>query len=310
MVIVGAGLAGLVAAQALAVSGRRSIVLEQGDRVGGRLATSRFGGATFDTGAQIFTVRDADFAELVHGWRTAGLARTWCHGFREPFDGFPRFCIEGGMNNIAQYLAADLDVETGVTVESIEPGRVGAIDGRTFDSSAVIVTPPVPQSVAMLRGVTVSSAIADVRFASCLALLLVLDRPSAVGEPGGIQLGPDDDATFTFVADNSLKEVSAAPCLTLHANDAVSAERLAGDPGETLAWLTAQASRYIGGATVIDSRLEAWTHARPLIGHPDRCAVVAAVPFVILAGDGFGGAKVEGAALSGLAAADVVLGRW
>ena len=76
-----------------------------------------------------------------------------------------------------------------------------------------------------------------------------------------------------------------------------------------MAWLTAQARPYIGRANVIDARLEAWTHARPLIGHPDRCAVVAADPLVVLAGDGFGGAKVEGAALSGLAAADVVLGR-
>ena len=310
VIIVGAGLAGLVAAQTLAAEGRRSLVLDKASRAGGRLATRRFGGATFDTGAQFFTVRDADFALMVHEWRAVGLARQWSRGFREPFDGFPRYCIEGGMNNIAQFLAADLDVVNDVTVESVEPGRVTTADGAVYESDAIIVTAPVPQAVALLRHVDVPQTITSVTFAPCLAALLVLDRPSALREPGGLQLTPDDDPTFTFVADNALKEVSAIAALTLHANDAVSIERLDADPAETLAWLQLQAARYIGDATPVAAQLKRWRYARPFVGHVDPCAVVSADPLVVLAGDGFGPAKVEGAALSGLAAARLVLGRW
>ncbi len=47
-----------------------------------------------------------------------------------------------------------------------------------------------------------------------LALLAVLDRPSAIAAPGGVQ----GEAPFQFVADNALKGVSDVPALTLHAD--------------------------------------------------------------------------------------------
>jgi predicted NAD/FAD-dependent oxidoreductase len=43
--------------------------------------------------------------------------------------------------------------------------------------------------------------------------------------------------------------------------------------------------------------------------YPERCLVAAKEPPLVFAGDGFGSPKVEGAALSGLAAADALLGQ-
>lgn len=57
IVIVGAGLSGLVAARSLAASGHDVSVLDKGRGVGGRLATRRIGDAVLDHGAQFFTVR-------------------------------------------------------------------------------------------------------------------------------------------------------------------------------------------------------------------------------------------------------------
>jgi predicted NAD/FAD-dependent oxidoreductase len=43
--------------------------------------------------------------------------------------------------------------------------------------------------------------------------------------------------------------------------------------------------------------------------HPEPCLVASEDPAFLFAGDAFGAAKVEGATLSGLAAADHLLGR-
>lgn len=54
MVVVGAGLAGLRAAQLLAAAGRDVVVLEAGDGIGGRVRTDRVDGFTLDRGFQLY----------------------------------------------------------------------------------------------------------------------------------------------------------------------------------------------------------------------------------------------------------------
>jgi phytoene dehydrogenase-like protein len=53
-IIVGAGLAGLACAKELEAAGRRVIVLEAADRVGGRVATDEVGGFRVDRGFQVY----------------------------------------------------------------------------------------------------------------------------------------------------------------------------------------------------------------------------------------------------------------
>jgi renalase len=326
VIIVGAGLAGLVAANALAGAGRSSIVLDKGRSVGGRLATRRMPGsggitARADHGAQFFTVRSPDFAELVHEWRRAGIVREWCRGFSGNNDGYPRYCAEAGMNTIAKYLAASVDVECNVHLRSIAGAggllSVATENGRRWESDTVIVTAPVQQSLDLCANgwlpipEEAEAGLALVSYACCLALLVSFDGTALVGEPGGIQLTLDDDPVFSFVADNHLKGISDVGALTFHVNDSVSAKRFDLDENDTRAYLLAQAKRYLGGAVPIEIELKKWRYARPLIGHPDACVSVAPIEGtqLVFAGDAFGGAKVEGAALSGLAAAQAVLER-
>lgn len=51
VVVVGAGIAGLMCARELAATGVDVVVVDKGRGVGGRMATRRFGGAVFDHGA-------------------------------------------------------------------------------------------------------------------------------------------------------------------------------------------------------------------------------------------------------------------
>ena len=75
VVVVGAGISGLLAARRLSEAGHDVVVFDKGRSSGGRCATRRVGDSTFDHGAQFFTVRSDEFASLVHEWLSEDIAR-------------------------------------------------------------------------------------------------------------------------------------------------------------------------------------------------------------------------------------------
>ena len=75
VVVIGAGVAGLAAADVVARAGRSVVVLEKSRGVGGRMATRRVGEAVCDHGAQFFTVRGRAFGGLVADAHGAGAVR-------------------------------------------------------------------------------------------------------------------------------------------------------------------------------------------------------------------------------------------
>ena len=70
-VVIGAGIAGILAAKQIQQYNLNVFILEKSRGVGGRMATRRFNGGIFDHGAQFFTVREPEFDPVVqdHGLR-------------------------------------------------------------------------------------------------------------------------------------------------------------------------------------------------------------------------------------------------
>ena len=309
--IVGAGMAGLTAARLLSSRGHSVAVVDKGRSVGGRLATRRIGGATLDHGAQFFTVRTPEFAAAVARAADAGAVHEWCRGFGPRPDGHPRYAGSTGMNGLAKYLAAGLDIAVGSTIESISvrTGRWSLVhENGAIEADALVVTPPVPQSLRLLDagGTAVDTALRSrldrIAYHPTLAVLAVLDRPSAMAPPGGAQL---EDGPFSFVADNQRKGISQVPAVTLHANHQLSADGWTDEPSEVLADLLGRAGPWIGSARIVDAQLKRWRFAKPVesADHEIEATLVEALPLVF-AGDAFAGAAVEGAFRSGRAAAD------
>ena len=132
--IVGAGMAGLSCAEQLAASGHEIRLFDKGRGPGGRMSTRRvdtaLGQASFDHGAQYFTVRDPDFAELAEQWRAEGIACPWPAAGHDAWVGTP------AMNAPVKALAAKHDVTFGRPVTGLE---------RADDDSWRIVLDGVPQ---------------------------------------------------------------------------------------------------------------------------------------------------------------------
>ena len=308
VVVVGAGIAGLMAAQTLVENGHDVVVVDKGRSPGGRLATRRIDDATLDHGAQFFTVRDPLFKSHVEKWIASGVVTEWCRGFdsaTQNNDGFPRYRGVRGMTDIAKHLANGLDVRCNTLAFSIAPGttskwQLNIDDGSALNADALIVTCPLPQTYALLvtADIELPDSMMRTEYDRTICLLAVLNQSSAVVSPGGLQ---NPDETFSFVADNAIKGISSAVALTLHANPQFSLEHWDAPPQDVHDLLLKQAKPWIGDATVVTSQVKKWRLATPLTIWPDRYW---ANEMIVLAGDAFGGPKIEGAALSGLSAAN------
>ena len=308
VVVVGAGIAGLMAAQSLSKSGHEVTVVDKGRSPGGRLATRRIDDATLDHGAQFFTVRDPLFESHVSEWIASGVVTEWCRGFditAQNNDGYPRYRGVRGMTDIAKHLAQGLDVRCNTLAFSIAPGatskwQLKIDDGSVLDADANIVTCPLPQAYALLvtADIELPESMLRTEYDRTICLLAVLNQSSAVANPGGLQ---NPDETFSFIADNAIKGISSAVALTMHANPQFSLEHWDISTDDVQRLLLERASPWIGDATVITSQIKKWRLATPLTIWPERYW---AKDMIVLAGDAFGGPKIEGAALSGLSAAN------
>jgi predicted NAD/FAD-dependent oxidoreductase len=311
VVVVGAGLAGLVAARSLA-DHHDVLVLDKGRSVGGRLATRRMGDARLDHGAQFFTVRGDAFRVQVDDWVERDVARVWCHGFAGSQDGYPRYCGTSGMNSLAKDLATGLECRLEQFVFACRPTEDGwevvIDDGTVHEADALVLTCPVPQSWSLLvqAQLGVPEALFRRQYHRTIGLLTLLDGPSAVPGPGGVQFDPADASEpFGFLADNAMKGISAEPAVTFHATQPWSLDHWDDDADTLRSLLLERARPWLGDANVIEAQVKKWRFAGPVEPWPDPCWVDEEHRLV-LAGDLFAGPKVEGAYQSGVAAATAV----
>ncbi len=335
VVIIGAGVAGLSLARALAASGIESLVLDKSRGVGGRAATRRVEGQPVDHGVaflhgshpEFLAALDAVDATPLEGWplRVRGEGRP-CQprAFRK---GERRLAFEEGVTAFPKSLARGLDVRRGVRVASLAARRdgVGAVleDGESVVARNLVLALPLEQALRLLEPLAsesgairpIASLLSMMTTEPCLTLLAgyPLDA-TATGEPEWDLFYPSDESVSMLVAhDSSKRREKKWRVLVYQCRSCFSRRHLEADPEVWIPLVLSDASRLFGD----------WA-GRPLWRVPHRwrysrtdSANTLARPFWLtlengarigIGGEVFSpGGGVEGAFLSGLRLAERVV---
>ena len=197
--VVGAGVAGMSCAAELARTDARVTVFERSRGLGGRLATRRERGATFDHGAQFVTARSRPFSKFMEGAARAGVAapwrprlsedtRIWDAPIEDWYVGVP------GMSALVRPLGRYVQLLSGTSVHELfsrEGGWELVTDAgrhkQLFDAIAVAI--PAPQALTLLAPYSRAFRhLTDVVFAPCWSAMLAFTircpcRPRRCGGP-------------------------------------------------------------------------------------------------------------------------------
>lgn len=316
--MVGAGIGGLAAARTLKDQGFAVRVLERGRGVGGRTAHRQTRGHRFDHGAQYFTARDPRFARQVEAWFSAGVVSPWkgrivAFGKGEgasTVTPLQRYVGVPGMNAMAKHLARGVDVTTDCAVTTLSRdagtwsletngGSLGAFD-------AVILAMP-PEQVAQL---TAPEALLDTaeRFESlpCWCAMAAFDAPLPLDFDGAFV----NSAEIDWAArDSSKPGRPKGERWVIHASAPWSAGRLDEPQGEIARALLGHFFDALGLSPREPAHLAGhrWSFAKPAREAEADC-VWLPEHTLVLCGDWCRNGRVEGAYLSGVAAAGRVAG--
>jgi hypothetical protein len=323
--IIGSGIAGLAAAQVLAAAGQSVTLIDKGRGVGGRLATRRSDWGPFDHGAQYLTARDPDFVLQLKQWCNAGAAARWDARFVRGAPGAltpisaERYVGTPGMSAIAKQMATTLEAAPlppqargrsvlgeRVTLISGTPGEwsLTTETGQSFGPfRRLIVTVPPDQAAPLLDAPAPGlAAIArSAVMAPCWAAMVAFDRPV----PVDWDAADLTDSPLSWVArDSSKPGRPAGERWVLHGAPAWSAAHLEETTDQAAAALLAAFQDLTPTATPVALIGHRWRYAQPM---PALAPEVRTEAGISLAGDWCQAPRVEGAWLSGVAAARAVL---
>jgi renalase len=152
LIILGSGIAGLAAARLAKKDNKSVLVVDKGQRLGGRVSTRRKNGFLFNHGAQFVTSKGNEFAALLADAREAGSLKDW------RID--PAKTVQIGtpsMRDLPHFMARGLEIRQQIEVTRI--AHIGPNIGFFGDAGLIacgrqaIVSAPGPQSARLLTNV-------------------------------------------------------------------------------------------------------------------------------------------------------------
>jgi predicted NAD/FAD-dependent oxidoreductase len=305
-IIIGAGISGLLAGTQLQKAGQKILILDKARGVGGRMATRRKGGFTWDHGAQFVRFRSAAIQNYLPSWASEKLLKIWF----SPADTEPAWIGTQGMTTLPKALAESLPVLLNFKVAGMQRCSKGweVMDerGESYSAKTILITAPLPQAMDLVSSLELDEILLQhlrsIHYLPCLALLISLAEPTNQLPASGLSL--DNNAVLSWIADNQKKGISALPSVTLHASPSWSEQYFEMDEAVVSDLLLKSAAEWVPSASIINTQLMRWRYSLPQSQYSEPFCMASSSPPLLIAGDAFGGPRVEGAMLSGLAAAE------
>lgn len=314
--IVGAGIAGLAAAQRLKESGIEAYIFDNGKFPGGRLSTRQQHGRQFDHGAQYLRPHSSRAAVLFSKWRKQGLITPW-HAQalelpqRKKVDTTSWHVGIPSQNALARHLAKNLQVQCKFQALDIS-GEKGnwSIIGHKHQSAGpfetVFVTCPAEQTAQLLGSYeSFSTAAQKIESSPCLATMVEFEEEVIV----------DFDAAFVegsplawICCDSAKPGRPDRECWVLHATEEWSRTHLEKSP-EQIASLMLSAFAPLSYAElppVSFCRSHRWRYAVPM-SSPQLTHIFNSDLSLGTAGDWCNTPNVDGAYFSGIDLAEAYL---
>lgn len=315
--IIGAGLSGLTAAYAL--KDKANVVLFDKSRgVGGRMSTRYAEAFEFDHGAQYFTARDPRFQATILGAIEQGVVAPWSgralyktdNGL-VPDTGGDRFVGTPRMNSWAKSLAQGLNITLGARVtgliRDVDKWSLSFEDGVTHGGfDYVICAVPSVQAEALLPDdFSGMAALKQTQMDACFALMVGFEEPHDFGWDS-LRVSNDVNAWLAVNSDKP-DRADGQTTLIVHSAPAWSNLHAEADREWVRTEMEASASKICGRdiSAVSHIALHRWLYAS--VSASPKCAILFDQRNGLMAcGDWCNGGRVEGAYLSGLAAADAL----
>ena len=314
--IIGTGIAGLSAAQALTETGHTVQLFDKSRGSGGRMSSTRSEAGALDLGAQYFTARDRRFVDEVQHWQAKGWASEWephlynhKNGQLTPSpDEQIRWVGSPRMSAITRGLLEHLTVTFTCRITDLIRGEkhwhLQDADGKDHGPfSHVIVATPAPQATALLASAPkLASAAAGVKMDPTWAVALAFETALDTKMDGCFV----QDSPLDWLARNSSKPLrdSQPDTWVLHATSAWSRQNLDLSKEAVIEQLHGAFAElmHVAIPAPIFTQAHRWLYARPAAAH-EWGALADADLGLYACGDWCLSGRVEGAWLSGQEAA-------
>ncbi|WP_297908087.1 NAD(P)/FAD-dependent oxidoreductase [Thiomonas sp.] len=317
--VLGAGIAGLSCARRLRERGHRVTLFDKSRGPSGRAATRRADGWSCDHGAQYFSARTPEFAQVVAQWCEAGVCQPWSPRL-QVFGPAPRGSGQARapqryvgmphMSALGHWLAEGLDLRLRHTVTELRGGAAGwslhsdehGWHGESFDS--VLLALPPAQARALLQPVDpeLGWRTEPDPMEPCWCVMAVYDADPLPEVDGAfVNQGP-----LSWVCADHRKPGRQGPCCwVLHAGPQWSRARIHAPPAEVGACMLEAFADLGARGTPRQVTVHRWLYARGTLD-PAPGMIWHAKAGLGLAGDWLAGGRIEGAWRSGRALADAL----